>query len=344
MKKVLLLTTGGTIASRTSEGGLIPALASEELLRYMSDLRQYYNIEGRDLFNLDSSNIQAEEWQMIARSVYGALDDYDGIVITHGTDTMAYTASMLGYMLRNLKKPVVITGSQVPIDNLLTDARNNLYIAFAAVDSGIPGVTIAFNRKIICGCRAVKVRTLGFEAFESVNAPYWGEIYSNGMRCNRDYIVEPDYNAPTVLKDNVCRDVFLLKLIPGTNPEIFDMLSAMHYRGIVIETFGLGGLHFVRRNLLPKLKMLTESGVSVVACSQCLYETSDFSVYEVGRKLLDCGIIPGHDMTTEAAVTKLMWALGQTDDPREVHRIFETNYAGEIDVGPHPGYNSCDRC
>jgi L-asparaginase len=316
----------------------MPALASEELLNYMSDLRQYYQIEVQDLLNLDSSNIQAEEWQIIAQAVFYALDRYDGIVITHGTDTMAYTSSILCYMLRNLKIPVVITGSQVPIDNLLTDARNNLYLAFATVDSGIPGVTVAFNRKIINGCRAVKVRTMGFEAFESVNAPNVGVLYSNGIRCYREYITEPDYAAPSRLLDNVCQDVFLLKMVPGTNPDIFDMLRDMHYRGIVIETFGLGGLHFVRRNLLPKLKMLTESGISVVACSQCLYETSDFSVYEVGRKLLDCGIIPAQDMTTEAAVTKLMWALGQTEDQAEIHRMFSTSYAGEIDLSLHPGY------
>lgn len=332
MKKVLLLTTGGTIAFKTGDNGLCPALTSDELLRNMSDLQRCYTIEGQDLLNLDSSNIQAEEWQVIARAVFDAINYFDGIVITHGTDTMAYTASMLSFMLENLKKPVVITGSQVPIDNPLTDARNNLYLAFAAVDSGIPGVTVAFNRKIICGGRAVKVRTMGFDAFESVNAPYLGEYYPNGLRCYKEYIRIPDYGAPTLLRDTICKDVFLLKLIPGTNPEIFDTLFHMHYRGIVIETFGVGGLHFIRRNLLPKLRMLTENGISVVACSQCLYETSDFSIYEVGRKLLDCGIIPGRDMTTESAVTKLMWALGQTNDPNEIRRIFEKNYAGEIDI------------
>ncbi len=331
-KRVLLLTTGGTIASENSEAGLAPQLASEGILNYMSDLKDYYDIDARDILNLDSSNIQAEEWQTIARAVMQGIDeDYDGIVITHGTDTMAYTASMLSFMLQNLKKPVVITGSQMPIANMLTDARNNLYTAFAAVESGINGVSIAFDHKIINGCRAVKVRTMGFEAFESVNAPYLGEIYANGMHnYNNREADEP--TGETVLKDKLCTDVFLLKLIPSTNPEIFDMLMNMNYRGVVLETFGAGGMHYVRRNLLDKLKMLTEKGISVVACSQCLYETSDFSIYEVGKRLLDCGVIPGRDMTTEAVVTKLMWALGQTDDPAEIHKIFNTNFAGEISL------------
>jgi L-asparaginase len=245
---------------------------------------------------------------------------------------MAYTASMLSFMLSNLKIPVVITGSQAPIENLLTDARNNLFTAFSAIDADIYGVTIAFNRKIINGCRAVKVRTMGFDAFESVNASYLGEIYSTGIRKHTEYVIKPDMLAPTLLRDKVCKDVFLLKLIPGTKPAIFDMLIKMNYRGIVLEAFGLGGMQLARRNLTEKLKMLTDSGISVVACSQCLYEPADLTVYEPGRMLLDCGVISGHDMTTEAAVTKLMWALGQASDMSEVRRIFDTDYAGEIDV------------
>ncbi|MGI5970376.1 MAG: asparaginase [Oscillospiraceae bacterium] len=329
MKKVLLLTTGGTIASAKGEEGLSPALSSGVLLRYISDLSQACDIKGKDLLSLDSSNIQAEDWQLVAGAVYNSLEDFDGFVITHGTNTMAYTSSMLSFMLQNLKKPVVLTGSQVPIDYPFSDAKDNLRLALAAVDSSIHGVTVAFNRKIINGCRAVKVRTTGFDAFESVNAPCLGELFPNGLRRFEDFRPEPGERA--ALRDSICPDVFLLKLIPGTRPEVFDMLYSMKYRGIVIEAFGLGGLDYLRRSLLPKLEMLTENGVPVVVCSQCLYEASDLSVYEVGRMLLGCGVISGWDMTTEAAVTKLMWALGQTDKPGEIRRIFETNYAGEID-------------
>jgi L-asparaginase len=281
----------------------------------------------KQLLNLDSSNIQAEEWQLMARSVYQNLPNYDGIVITHGTDTMAYTASMLSFMLPGLHKPVVLTGSQIPMDNMLTDARNNLFCALAAVEAGIMGVSVAFNRHIIRGCRAVKVRTMGFDAFESVNARYLGEIFADGLQVYDRNLPKQD---TLELRDQVSTDVFLLKLIPNTNPRLFDHIQAIGYRGVVLETFGAGGMHFHRRDLLEKLRMLERQGIVVAACSQCLYEPSNFTIYEVGRKLLETGAIPAGDMTTEAAVTKLMWALGQTQDPAEVGRLFSTNLAGEI--------------
>lgn len=328
MKNVLLITTGGTIASVASADGLRPGYSSQELMRYVEGLNEYYRVETLELLSLDSSNIQVDEWISIARAIHAALPKYDGVVVTHGTDTMAYTASMVSFMLRGLKKPVVFTGSQMPIDNLLTDARNNLYTAFAAVEKGIPGVTIAFDRKIIPGCRAVKVRSMGFEAFESVNAGYLGQVYADGLRALCEIPRHPD--SYVELHDRVCREVFLLKLVPGINPDVLGMLMRMNYKGIVIEAFGVGGMQFVRTNLLEYLRALTDAGIAVVVCSQCLYEGSSLDIYEVGQRLLACGVIPARDMTTEAVVTKLMWALGQTDDTRRVAQIFNTNYCGEI--------------
>lgn len=332
MKHVLLITTGGTIASAESVDGLRPQMDANKLLSYMEGLNEFYRIDTLDLLNLDSSNIQADEWLTIARAIYERLPDYDGIVVTHGTDTMAYTASMVSFMLQYLRKPVVFTGSQMPIDNLLTDARNNLYTAFAAVECGIPGVSVAFNRKVIAGCRAVKVRTMGFEAFESVNAGYLGEVFSSGLHPNVKIPDALTAAQPVKLCDSICRDVFLLKLIPGMSTDILRALKQMRYRGIVIEAFGSGGMQFIRTDMLERLKELTDEGISVVICSQCLYEMSDLSVYEVGVKLLSCGVISARDMTTEAVVTKLMWALGQTNDPQRVREIFNTNYCGEINL------------
>ncbi len=330
-KKVLLLATGGTIACTHSEEGLAPGLSGSGILALLPELKEGFEIESRDILNLDSSNIQPEEWQFMAEQVAEALPDYDGIILTHGTDTMAYTASALSYMLQNLSKPVVLTGAQIPIGQMFTDARRNLQTAFAAVNAGLTGVMVAFDDKIMGGCRAVKVRTMGFDAFESISAPYIGKIYADGVHLENSSAVDQT-REPFALKKDLCTDVFLLKLIPGTKPEIFDSLLALGYRGIVIEAFGAGGTHFERRNLLPKLKMLTEHGVSIAVCSQCLYEKSDLSLYEVGQKLMACGVIPGRDMTTEAMVTKMMWALGQTEDPAEVKQIFLRNYCGEVSL------------
>lgn len=327
MKHILLLSTGGTIASRPGADGLEPGLSGEELIASLGDLKGRFDVQVRQIMNLDSSNIQAEEWQLMARCVYESIPDYDGIIITHGTDTMAYTASMLSFMLQGLRKPVVLTGSQIPMENMLTDARNNLFCALAAVEAGISGVSVAFNRHIIRGCRAVKVRTMGFDAFESVNAQYLGEIFADGLRVYPPTFI-PD--GELVLRDRVSTDVLLLKLIPNTNPKLFDLLPQIGYRGVVLETFGAGGLHFHHRDLLEKMRMLHQRGIVVAACSQCLYEPSNFTIYEVGRRLLETGVIPAGDMTTEAAVTKLMWALGQTEDPAQVRELFGRNLCGEI--------------
>jgi len=344
MKKVLIIGTGGTIVAEAGENGLEPRPASPALKRFLDELRgTEYDIDYIDLLNLDSSNIQSEEWQLIAENVYREIDNYDGIIITHGTDTMAYTASMLSFMIQNPGKCIVLTGSQIPLTNPLSDARINLATALAAISANLPGVYVAFNRRIIRGCRAVKVRTLGIDAFESVNAHYVGEmladglhIYDHGVRTAAQLSggnpVKGDSKSSIVFKPDVNDHVFLLKLIPSTNPEIFDAIFHLRYRGIVIEAFGAGGLHFIRRDLAKRIKSLVENGVAVVICSQCLYERSDISIYEVGRKIMSLGVIPGLDMTTEAAVTKLMWALGQTSDLEEIRRIFGTNIAGEITI------------
>ena len=328
-KKILLLTTGGTIACMPGGEGLEPR-RSEVMERELDQLRTYYDVTVRDVMCLDSSNMRPEDWQQIAADIFNHRAGFDGIVVSHGTDTMAYTASAVTFMLPGIDLPVVFTGSQLPLADMLSDGPDNLRTAFAMAASGMPGVFLAFDRKVMLGCRAVKVRASGFSAFESVNAWYAGTVTGMGLELRKKNIPQPT-GEPRLLTD-LNKNVFLLKLTPGMNPAIFDMLAAMGYKGIVIEAFGLGGINVLGKSLRG-IRRAVEDGISVVVTTQCLYDSADLGVYQVGNKLLELGVIQGRDMTSEAAMTKLMWALGQGMDPEEIRTLFTENLAGEVTAG-----------
>jgi L-asparaginase len=177
------------------------------------------------------------------------------------------------------------------------------------------------------GCRAVKVRATDFSAFESVNARYAAQITGLGLRVNEQVI--PKVKGPARLMDQISSDVFLLKLTPGLSPKIFDALVGMGYKGVVVEAFGLGGVNVLNEGL-SGIRAAMDAGMSVVITTQCLYDSSDLKVYQVGNKLLELGVIQGRDMTTEAAMTKLMWAIGQGMSQKEIRKLFAIDLAGEI--------------
>ncbi len=311
--RITLLATGGTIASLQTASGLAPAMRAEDLLAACPKLHSLAEITARDVFSLDSSNIQPEEWQELARAILKSAEHCEGIVITHGTDTMAYTASALSFMLQGLSVPVVLTGSQLPLYHPHSDATGNLTEAFMAAAAAPAGVYICFHHKLIYGTRAVKMRTLGFDAFDSINAPAVGYFDAEGLHLQgTERRVENETpRIPPQEQLSIDPRVFLLKLVPGTDPEIFNHILRTGYQGLVIEAFGLGGLHYIRRNLLESLETLSDQGILTFVTTQCLYEKADFSIYEVGRKVLQSNIWGAHDMTTEAALTKLMWVLGE---------------------------------
>ncbi len=329
-KKILIITTGGTLASASSHEGLVPELNSTEIFSGMEGIMNHFQVDFLELFSLDSSNMQPEHWQEIAKTVYENCSKYDGMVIIHGTDTMAYTASAISFMLQNVPIPVVLTGSQLSILNPIADAVENCRCAINMAGSGVPGVFIAFNRKVMLGTRACKVRTISFDAFESINHPYVGVVNSNGLDISNYRQDEEEQEFK--LQDNLCKEVFLLKLIPGTNPAIFEALYQMGYKGVVIEAFGIGGIHFKKRDLADAIRNVIEKGMTVVVGTQCLYEGSNLSIYQTGQVILKQGAIAAHDMTSEAAVTKLMWVLGQTSDKEEIKAYFEKSLAGEVSV------------
>lgn len=326
MKKILLIATGGTIASVEGKDGLAPGLSADELFVHFQTASQPVDVTCQVLMNRDSTNMQPEHWVQMADAISQHYEQYDGFVITHGTDTLGYTAAALSYMLQGLKKPVVITGSQIPISFKKTDAKKNVADALRFASEDVGGVFVVFDGRVILGTRAVKMRTKSYDAFESINHPYVATIHANEIK----YYWKPTVtDQPLTVNTTICPDVFVLKLHPGTKPEIFDFLKA-NYKGIIIESFGNGGLPFEERSLLPKIKELTEAGVAVLISTQCLEEGEDLLLYEVGRKVAQYEVILSGDMNIEALVPKLMWALGNAPSVKEIKQVMETPIAGDL--------------
>lgn len=328
MKKILLLTTGGTIACEKTQNGLSPAITPDKLISYIS-IPKDVKIDTRQIMNIDSTNIQPEYWLNIVNAIKESYEQYDGFVITHGTDTMAYTASALSYLMQNLSKPVVITGAQHPINAEITDARKNLKDTLAfACQKGICGVYIVFDSKAILGTRARKVRSKSNSAFESINYPY--AAFIDGTRITH-YVLPKTSKKSPVFYEKITPKVFLLKLIPGMEPDVLDYIGD-NYKGVVIESYGVGGLPFNdRRNFLEKLEKLSKGGKLVVIATQVMLEGSDLELYEVGMKALaNKKVLQAYDMTVEAAVTKLMWIMSQTDDFKKAKKLFYSKISEDI--------------
>ena len=327
MKNILILNTGGTFSSEASGHGLAPSITGDEIVKRLGIIDDDINITAEDFCSLDSANIMPDDWVSIARKIAGSITEYDGFIVIHGTDTLAYTSSMLSFMLQNIQVPVVVTGSQMPLNSPMSDALLNLQCAVWMAVSGVPGVFVAFDRKIMLGCRTSKVRTLSFNAFESINCPYIGEVNAYGLQLYTDRKAKMTrINLQTDYSDRIA----VLKVFPGMDLEIFSFLQDHGFEGVYIEGFGLGGLPFLRKDITAEIRKASDNGLPILVGSQCRYEGSDLSVYETGQRILDCGGIPVYDMTQEAVVTKLMWVLGQTGKYDQVRWLFGSDLVGEV--------------
>lgn len=335
MKRILIINTGGTFSSVDTENGLAPGICGEQILKEISRGLTPCHLEIEDYCSVDSANITPDDWAAISRRIAAAAGSWDGVVVIHGTDVMAYTASMLSFMLLHVPVPVVLTGSQLPLFAPLTDAVDNCQCAVRMALSGKKGVYVVFNRRIMLGCRTSKVRTVSYDAFESINYPQAGEFNALGMSLREEALPEQtgEFSCLPVYSDRIA----VLKVFPGIRPDIFSYLYEKGCRGIFVEGFGLGGVPFMKNNLLKEIGRASDRGMAVLVGSQCRYEGSDLTVYETGQRVQACGGIPVYDMTQEAVVTKLMWCLGQEGGQERVRELFSRSLAREITLKEERG-------
>ena len=323
MKRILIIATGGTIASTEDGAGLAPTLTGKELAARAPLIDTLCDLDFVQPMNIDSTNMRPRDWLSIARVIRDGYDRYDGFVILHGTDTMAYTAAALSYLIQDSDRPIVLTGSQQPMANPFTDAKLNLYHSVLyACDPASRDVSVVFGGKVICGTRARKQRTMSFNAFSSMNFP--SLAYVRGGSIVRPAGMGParrDHGGPRFY-DALNERVIVLKLTPELKPTIFGLLKP-DYDAVILETFGIGGIPAYDGSYQDATFDWVDSGRALVVTTQVPEEGLDLGVYEVGHAYAEKdGILKGDDMTTEALVAKTMWALGQTREPAELSRLF----------------------
>ncbi|WP_297512486.1 Glu-tRNA(Gln) amidotransferase subunit GatD, partial [Thermococcus sp.] len=337
LPNVRILGTGGTIASRIDykTGAVHPAFTAEELAKAVPEIFEMANVTPELIMNILSEDMKPAYWAKIAEEVAKALNSgEDGVVIAHGTDTMAYTASALSFMLRNLTKPVVLVGAQRSSDRPSSDAAMNLTCAVKMATSDVAEVMVVMHGETsdtYClahrGTKVRKMHTSRRDAFRSINDVPIAKIWPKGeiefLRNDYRRKSEGEVIADTKMEEKVA----ILKIYPGISGEILDFLVDRGYKGVVIEGTGLG---HVPQDFIPHVERAVQEGVAVCVTSQCLYGRVNLNVYSNGRKLLKAGAIPCEDMLPETAYVKLMWVLGHANDLDEVRKMMLTNYAGEI--------------
>ena len=317
MKKLLLIATGGTIACQDSGRGLTSKIGAKALLQYIPDIARRYELKIMQIYNIDSPDIQPHQWEKLVREIRENYDEYIGFVIIHGTDTLAFTSSALSYMIQNSRKPIVVTGSQYPIDHEKTDGVKNLADScIFAAESGMPGVYVVFNGKVMFGNHVKKIKSKSYDAFYSVNYPDIATVV-DGMVVKHKRIADPC--MPVNFTECVEDKIFILKFYPGIRPAYFSFIKDT-FKAVVIEGYGVAG---IPSEFIPLLQEWNEYGIEMVVTSQSMYEGTDLEVYSVGRAITNkFHVMQGCDMTLEAVWTKLMYILSSTTKTEEIRKKF----------------------
>jgi L-asparaginase len=337
-KRVYIAYTGGTIGMQKSAQGYIPVpgylqklmsalveLKSDAMPAY--DIREYVPL-------LDSSNMAPADWLTIANDIADNYDRYDGFVILHGTDTMAYTASALPFMLQDLQKPVVLTGAQIPLCEVRNDARDNLITAMLiAADFMIPEVCLCFGSKLLRGNRATKVDADGFDAFDSPNFPALGAVGIE-IKINWNLVMAPSKNdRPLAVKPVSESRAAVLRLFPGISADVVRNVLNPPIKGLVLQTYGVGNGP-EDPGLISALKAATDRRVVIVNCTQCLKGTVNMEDYATGSALANAGVISGYDMTVEAALAKMTYLFSRNLPPETVREKMQIDLCGELSRPP----------
>lgn len=336
MTKILIIYTGGTIGMMTDpKTKVLKPINFEQIMDNVPELeRLNCQIEVRSFDHIiDSSNMNPEIWSELAGIIEKYYDKVDGFVVLHGSDTMAFTSSALSFMLENLAKPVIFTGSQLPISAIRTDAKENLMTAIEITSSikdgraQVPEVGIYFDYKLFRGNRAFKYNSSKFEAFRSPNYPVLVESGVH-LKFSENYIRKP-IDAPFKVHKNLSNDVAVLKLYPGISAKVVRTILEADVRAIVMETFGAGNTT-TDAWFIDMLKNAIDGGKVILDISQCKVGTVELGRYETSKQLKDMGVANGYDMTYEAAITKTMHVLGLENDPHKVARMLEQDLRGEL--------------
>jgi L-asparaginase len=335
-KRVYVAHTGGTIGMKQTGDGYKPQRGYlQKLMRSIPELSHSsmpaFTVHDYDPL-LDSSNMTPVEWVKIAHDIAQHYDDYDGFIVLHGTDTMAYTASALPFMLQGLAKPVIITGSQIPLCEVRNDARENLITSLLlASDYDIPEVCLYFGGKLLRGCRSTKVSADGFAAFDSPNFPPLGEVGID-IEVNWDLVRRPTRRARLEVQEFAAPVVSALRLFPGINSELVRNVLRPPLQGLVLETYGVGNGPDQNRTFIAALEEATGRGVVIVDCTQCLEGRVNLAEYAAGSALARAGVVSGYDMTAEAALAKLYYLFSHKYSPDRVKKEFEKDLRGEVTV------------
>ena len=332
LSKVLIINTGGTIGMSNTAYGYAPDLEKfHENLNRMPELRESelgeWNLIDMNPL-LDSSNMTVDDWNKIGEIINGNYEVYDGFVILHGTDTMAYTASVLSFMLENLGKPVIITGSQIPICEIRSDGKDNIIAALLIATSGkVNEVCIYFRGELIRGNRAIKYSADGFMAFKSPNAPLLAEVGISIIY--NDAVLLPKPAGAFHFQRLEKIPIGVIKVFPGIQFELFHNIMTESLKGVVIETFGAGNIPGNASSLLPIIEKAFQNGTVVTICTQCPQGTVMLGTYETSNLLSRAGAVSGKNMTTEAAVAKLYYLFSKGYDSNTICELMETNLRGE---------------